>query len=90
MRSQGPGILGPLEKNYIKTIQQLKKTVQEVQEVDLARAPGLESWLFDETVSKKLGSRTRILAFCSDCQQKVMFQSKNHGVLLRLSAKSCI
>ena len=52
MRSQGPGILGPLEKkiykNYLK-----KKTVQEVQVVDLARAPGLESWLFDETVNKK-------------------------------------
>ena len=58
--------------------------------VDLARAPGLESWLFDETVSKKLGSRSRILAFCWDCQQKVVFHSKNQSVLLRLSAKSCI
>ena len=38
--------------------------VQEVQVVDLARALGLEPRLFDETVSKKLGSRTRILAFC--------------------------
>ena len=55
------GLLKKLYKNYSKT---KKKTVQEVQVVDLARAPGLESWLFDETVSQKLGSRTRIVAFC--------------------------
>ena len=44
--------------------------------VDLARAPGLESWLFDETVSQKLGSRTRIVAFCRDCQQKVVLRTR--------------
>ena len=58
--------------------------------VDFARAPELESLLFSEAVSKKLGSRTRILSFCRDCQQKSCVENENLSFLLRLSTKSYV